>query len=178
MLFLELRDFGGYAQAEDANLVMVTLNQVFAALAQVLERHEIGVNQYRGDGFMALVRGDDHARRAVAAALDMLDALQAFNRPRRVLKLPLLDAQIGIATGDVHLGNVGTHRKVDFTAVGPATNHAARLQAEALPGAVCISEATYARIHGQYAVADESGRLVTLQGIGETRVWDVVQPGH
>lgn len=174
VLFLDLRDFSGFALAEDANLVMVTLNQIFAELAEVLERHAIVVNQYLGDGFMALVRGDDHARRAVAAGLDMHETLTAFNRPRRVLGLPPLQPRIGAATGDVHLANVGTHRKIDFTAVGPTTNLAARLQGEAMPASVCVPEPTYTRIRSEFAVASEDGRLTHPKGMGEVRVWDVV----
>ncbi len=178
VLFLDLRDFSGFALAEDANLVTLTLNQIFAELADVLQRHDIVVNQHLGDGFMALVRGDDHARRAVAAGLDMHETLTAFNRPRRVLGLPLLEPRIGVATGDVYLANVGTHRKIDFTAIGPTTNLAARLQAEALPASVCVPEATYARIRDQFTVANEEGRLTHPKGMGEVRVWDVVGLGR
>jgi class 3 adenylate cyclase len=173
VLFLDLRDFSGFALEEDANLVMLTLNQIFADLAEVLERHDIVVNQYLGDGFMALVRGEDHPRRAVAAGLDMHEALKGFNRPRRALGLRLLEPRIGVATGDVHLANVGTHRKIDFTAVGPTTNLAARLQGEAIPASVCVPEPTYARVRGQFSVANEAGRVANPKGMGEVRVWDV-----
>src|SRR4051812_4468257 len=99
---------------------------------------------------MALVRGEGHARRAVAGGLDLLAALEAFNRPRRLLDLPELQARIGVSTGEVVFGNIGTYRKIDFTAVGPTTNRAARLQGEAIPGAVCASQETYERIKDEF----------------------------
>ena len=83
---------------------MLTLNQIMAELAVALEQHEVAVNQYLGDGFMALVRGADRAQRAVVAALDLVQVLKAFNRPRQVLEVPLLRARIGISTGGIVFG--------------------------------------------------------------------------
>lgn len=175
MMFLDLQGFSAYALRVDASLVLLTLNQIFAEVSRVLEQQEIVVNQYLGDGFMALVRGRDHAQRAIAGALDVLRALKAFNRPRRVLGEPLLLARIGVATGDVCFGNVGTHHKVDFTAVGPTTNLAARLQAEADAGeAVCVSEETYRSVEDVVQVKDPVGRLLSLKNMGEKRAWDVL----
>jgi class 3 adenylate cyclase len=105
----------------------------------------------------------------------VLAALRAFNRPRKVLGLPLLEARVGLATGDVCFGNVGTHRKVDFTAVGPTTNLAARLQGEALPGeAVCVPWATYKAVKDEVEVKASEGRMVRPKNMEDTRVWDVV----
>jgi class 3 adenylate cyclase len=174
VLFLDLRNYSGYALKEDAAVVLRTLNQIYAELAAVLERHEVIVNQYLGDGFMALVRERDHARRAVAGGLELLRVLEQFNRPRRVLGLPVLQARIGVSTGQVVLGNIGTHRKMDFTAVGPTTNQAARLQAEAREDAVCVSEGTRDGLGDEFAFHDPAGRVVKLKGMGEARVWDVV----
>jgi class 3 adenylate cyclase len=174
ILFLDLRNFTGFSLTQDPRVVRLTLNQIFADLAVVVERHEIVVNQYLGDGFMALVRDKEHARRAVAGAVEMQEAVAAFNRPRQLLGKQLLEARIGICTGDVVFGNVGTYRKLDFTAVGPTTNMAARLQNEARPGAVCISAETQRLVQGEFAFADPAGRLVSLKGIGEVRVWDVI----
>lgn len=175
MMFFDLRNFSGYSLAEDASQVLLTLNQVFARVGRVLWRHEIIVNQYLGDGFMALVRGRDHARRAVRGGLDVLVALRAFNRPRKVLGLPLLEARVGLATGDVCFGNVGTHRKVDFTAVGPTTNLASRLQGEAIAGeAVCVPWARYKAVKDEVEVKDAEGRMAKPKNMEDTRVWDIV----
>lgn len=176
VLFLDLRDFTGFSLVHDPRAVQATLNQVFAQLAPAVERQKLVVNQYLGDGFMAFAREDGHPQRAVRGGLEMLQALAGLNRPRRLLGLPALHARIGVATGDVVFGNLGTHRKIDFTAVGPTVNLAARLQGEAAPGAVCVSQGAYERIKDSVHVQDERGRLVTLKGIGEVRVWDVTAP--
>jgi class 3 adenylate cyclase len=174
VLFLDLRDSTKFVTREDPAVVRLTLNQLFAAITEALEPHRVTINQYLGDGFMALSREGDHARNAVASALDVLRALERFNRPRRALGLKVLEARIGISTGPVVLGNIGTHHKVDFTAVGPTTNEAARRQGKARPGLVCVSESTFRAVGEQSEYDDPAGREVELAGVdGPVRVWDV-----
>jgi adenylate cyclase len=174
MLFLDLRNFTEFARQEDALIVRRTLNQVWADLEPVLERHRIVVNQYLGDGFMAFVRGDDHDQRAVAGGLDLLAAVEAFNRPRRLLQLKPIEVRIGVSRGSVLFANVGTYHKIDFTAVGSATNEAARVQAVAEPDAVCVSAATWAGVRGAFVAREAAGRPVPLKGFGLAVVWDVI----
>jgi class 3 adenylate cyclase/Flp pilus assembly protein TadD len=174
VMFLDLQGSTDYMRGTDPEVIMLTLNQMMADLAGVLERHGVAVTVYLGDGFMALVRGRDHARRGVAAARDLAKAMAEFNRPRGVLELPLLRARVGLSTGEVFLGNVGTYDKMDFTALGTTVNLAARLQTEAEPGRPCISQATYQQVKGLFPVRDDKGRLVCLKGIGEQQVWDVI----
>jgi class 3 adenylate cyclase/Tfp pilus assembly protein PilF len=176
VLFLDLQGSTDYMRVTDPEVVMMTINQMMANLAGVLERHGAGVTAYLGDGFMALVRGRDHARRAVAAALDLGAALAEFNRPRRVLELPLLEGRLGVSTGEVFLGNVGTYQKMDFTALGTTVNLAARLQPEAEPGQPCISRQTYEHVQEHFAFRKGSPRTVSLKGLGPCQVWDVVGP--
>jgi len=174
VMFLDLRASTELVMKEDAAVVRLTLNQLFAVLTQALEKHHVVINQYLGDGFMALSREGDHARNAVAGALDVLQSLERFNRPRRVLGLKVLEARIGISSGDVVLGNIGTHQKIDFTAVGPATNQAARLQGRVKDGLVCISEMTHGIVKELFEFADAGGRKVeNVAGVGDMMVWDV-----
>jgi class 3 adenylate cyclase len=175
VLFLDLKDFSQYVRAEDPAIVIATLNQAFHELTAALAVHDVVINQYLGDGFMALSRGAGHARRAVAAALAALATMETYNRPRRLMKLPELIARIGIGTGPLVLGNVGTLRKIDFTAVGLATNLAARLQAEALPGMVCISQATHELVQEDFQFAAGNPRTVQPKNFQAQQVWDVVR---
>jgi class 3 adenylate cyclase len=174
MLFLDLRDFTDFAREEEALLVRRRLNQIWADLEPVLQRHGLVVNQYLGDGFMALARGDGYARRAVAAGLDMLSAIDEHSRPRRLLGLREVAVRIGVSTGGVVFANVGTYRKIDFTAVGAATNEAARLQAVAEAGAVCVGAATWKEVQAVFRARHGDGRQVPLKGFGMATVWDVV----
>lgn len=99
--FLDLRESTLFVMREDPAVVRLTLNQLFAELTEVLLPHKVVINQYLGDGFMALLRAGNHALNAVAGGLEMLEALGRFNRPRKVLGLRPLEARIGISTGDV-----------------------------------------------------------------------------
>lgn len=176
VLFFDLRNFTLYTRNEDPQLVIITLNQIFAELSAALDPHEVLVNQYLGDGFMALSRGPRHAQRAILGGLAMLAALETFNRPRRILGLPQLEARIGVASGAVVFGNVGTYRKIDFTAVGATTNLAARLQTEARPGAICISHETYQLVKDSFNFAASSPRTASLKNFDEQTIWDAVSP--
>ena len=174
VMFLDLKGSTDYVRSNDPEVVLMTLNQMMADFAAVLERYQVAVNQYLGDGFMALVRDANHAERAVNAALELVNALREFNRPREILGLPQLHTRIGISTGAVLLGNVGTYRKIDFTAVGTTTNLAARLQSEAEPLVPCISRATFEEVGQRFAFKPGSPRKVTPKGLTVQEVWDVI----
>ncbi len=158
----------------DPEEVMVTLNQMLADLDTALVRYKAGVTAYLGGGFMALLLGAGHAERAVDAAFDLFRVVTEFNRPREVLGLRLLPVRIGIASGPVFLGNIGTYRKMDFTAVGPAVNLASRLVRQGDEGSPCISQETSELVEGRFVFKPDSPRTVDLKGIGRRQVWDVV----
>jgi class 3 adenylate cyclase len=181
VLAVDLLGFAEYSQGQDPESVLQTLNQMLADLEGVLERHRVRVTTYLVDGFLALVRDDRQAERAVAAALDLVAALEEFNRPRRVLGLPLFRVRAGINTGTTFLGNVGTYDKMEFTAVGAAVTLAARLLAFAEPGLPCVSRATYDLIEAKFRFRSEQPRRVNPAGLDPCEVWDVVgrnEPEH
>ncbi len=121
------------------------------ALAEV-HRYEGTVNQFLGDGFMALfgapLAHEDHARRAALAALGIAQALGA--RPIAVaagVEITLA-VRMGLHTGFVVVGAIGDNLRMDYTAVGDTTHLAARLQQRAEPGAILASEATWRLVGG------------------------------
>lgn len=150
-----------------------------AEMAAVLRRREVIVNQYQGDGFMAVVRGEDHAGRAVLAALDLLRALEQFNKPRRILKLRLLEARIGMHSGSVCFGNLGTYDKMDFTAIGSTAHLAKRIEGNAETGVPCISTATHQLVKDRFVYKPGNPRVLLpseVKGFDEPcPVWDVVE---
>src|SRR5215813_10631686 len=134
---------------------MHTLLQHFFELAlHEVHRYEGTVNQFLGDGFMALfgapVAHEDHARRAVLAAL----GLQRSLRGRGSQPLPGLppgedlSVRMGLNTGLVVVGSIGDNLRMDYTAVGDTTNLAARLQQVAEPDTILISETTRRLVQG------------------------------
>jgi class 3 adenylate cyclase/tetratricopeptide (TPR) repeat protein len=115
-----------------------------AALAEV-HRYEGTVNQFLGDGFMALfgapIAHEDHARRAVLAALGIAERAE-------------VNIRIGINSGLVVVGTIGDDLRVDYTAFGDTTVLAARLQAAAEPGAVLLSQQTAGLVRGYFALEE------------------------
>jgi adenylate cyclase len=109
-----------------------------------------------GDGLMALFGapdpGSDHPRRAVAAALDIVREAGSITHP--CLGEPLR-VGCGVNSDDMMVGNIGSERRLDYTAMGDAVNVASRLCDEAVGGQVLVSEATLARLG--YAQAHDLG---------------------
>jgi class 3 adenylate cyclase/tRNA A-37 threonylcarbamoyl transferase component Bud32 len=171
VLLLDLPGFDDLAQGMDAEAALVTFNQLMADCTEVLTRHGAQVLAYRGGGLMALVRESRHAERAVEAALDLVAAVEGFNRPRSVLGLALIHGRIAVQTGEVLLGNVGTYHKMDFTALGAPVRLARGLLHEAQPDLPCISAATRDQLRGR-SIRLEGPRVVTVPGMGECEVWD------
>lgn len=177
VLFLDLKGLTESSRGQDPEVVLLTFNQMLAELEDVLQRHRAQVLSYWGDGFLAMLRQSRHAERAVLAALDLVKAVRHFNRPRQILGQPLLQASIGINTGSVFLGNVGTYRKMDFTAVGPAVSLAARLLNYAEPGWPCISRGTRELLPNRFVYHSAQPRTLTPPGLEPCEVWDVVDVG-
>jgi class 3 adenylate cyclase len=174
VMFLDVQDFTPFADATDVETVLMTINRIFVGLEVALAPEQVQMIEYRGDGFKAIARGANHARRAVTAALAAVEAMVAFNRPRRVLGLTELRVRIGIHTGEVFIGNVGTYGKMDFTVTGSVVIMAARMQGEAKLGMPCISQATYEQVQGEFRFCEDGPRWVELKGLGKKQVWDVV----
>jgi serine/threonine protein kinase/class 3 adenylate cyclase len=174
ILAIDLPGFTEFSHGLDAETVLLTFNHLLADFAEVLARHQARVLAYRGSGLLALTRDHRHAERAVRAALDLVRALDEFNRPRHLLLLPIFHVRIGISSGDVLLGNVGTYHKMDFTAIGTTLNIASALRNEAQMGYPCIGRSTFDLVRDRIVYHGTGPRSVAVVGIGDVEVWDVV----
>src|SRR5262249_42050302 len=174
LLGFDLQGFSDYARGLDPGEVLMTLNQLMADLTGGLERHRAQVAVYSGDAFMALLREGKHAERGVHAALDLMAALEEFDRPRRILGLPEFQARIAVCTGPAFMGNVGTYHKLDFTVLGPAVTPVWRLLNSSDAGLAGLCAATYAEVADRCASGAGSPRLLAAPGMRECEEWDVV----
>jgi adenylate cyclase len=134
VLFADIRDFTGIAEKVPASALIEMLNRYFDRMSAIVVREGGLVNKFGGDSLLAvfgtpLNPAPDHAARAVRAALSMETDVAAFNRDQEQAFLPEIMIGIGIATGDVVAGNVGSEKKLEYTVVGDAVNVASRLQA-------------------------------------------------
>jgi tetratricopeptide (TPR) repeat protein len=135
------------------------------------------VNQFLGDGIMALfgapIAHEDHAQRAVHAALGIRKALEGYQEELRGHRGISFQVRQGLNTGLVVVGSIGNDLRMDYTAVGDTTNVAARLQVAADPGRIVISDAIY-RLVGGYFYIRPLGEF-TLKGKAEpVRAWEVL----
>ncbi|HEV3407847.1 MAG TPA: response regulator [Gaiellaceae bacterium] len=150
VLFADLRGFTTFAQAMPADLVIEVLNQYLTEMSDAILDNGGTLVAYLGDGIMAVfgapIEADDHADRALAAAREIVDArLPRFNR--WVADSGLGDGfsiGVGLNSGPVMSGTVGSARRLEYAAVGDTTNTAARLQAatKSTPHSILVADST------------------------------------
>ena len=138
VLFADVSGFTSLSERLDPEDVHGLMNRAFELMLDEVHRYEGTVNQFLGDGIMALfgapIAHEDHAQRAVHAALGIrrrLDELRDELQRRRGI---IFQVRQGLNTGLVVVGTIGTDLRMDYTAVGDTTNVAARLQQVADPG--------------------------------------------
>lgn len=145
VLFCDLVGSTALADRLGPETMHLLLNRFFELALGEVHRYEGTVNQFLGDGFMALfgapITHEDHARRAVLAALG-LQRLLTDHRAELGESGVEIKVRMGINTGWVVVGGIGDQLRQDYTAVGDTTNLAARLQQLAEPGAILVTEAT------------------------------------
>ena len=167
VLFCDLVGSTALAERLGADTMHDLLNRFFELALAEVHRYEGTVNQFLGDGFMALfgapLAHEDHARRAVLAALGVARAVS--ERPVVLdsgAQIPLT-VRMGLNTGLVVVGAIGDNLRMDYTAVGDTTHLAARLQQAAAPGVMLVSEAT-ARLVQDHVRLEPAGTL-ELRGV-------------
>jgi len=162
VLFCDITNSTPMAERLGPERMHALLDRFFELALGEIHRYEGTVNQFLGDGFMAIfgapLAHEDHARRAALAALGIQRTLQeratAFGLPPG-LELVL---RMGMNTGLVVVGKIGDNLRMDYTAVGDTTNLASRLQSLAEPGAILIGESTSRHVRG-YVRLESLGAL-------------------
>jgi len=149
-LFADIRDFTGLAERLPAERLVRLLNRYFTAMTEVVQAEDGMIDKFLGDGLLAVFGAPlpqpDHAARACRAALAMQAAVAALNREWAAEGLPEIRIGVGVNTGPMVIGNMGSEQRFDYTVVGDAVNVAARLEAASKEAgeAVLVSEATLA----------------------------------
>jgi class 3 adenylate cyclase len=168
VLFCDIVDSTALAERVGAEAMHALLSGFFELGLSEIHRYEGTINQFLGDGFMALfgapVAHEDHARRAVLAAFGVQQALAARHATSAKEGLDF-SVRIGLNTGPVVVGTIGDNLRMDYTAIGDTTNLAARLQQLAKPGSVLASEATCRLVKGYVEI--EALEPVRVKGKNE-----------
>jgi class 3 adenylate cyclase/tetratricopeptide (TPR) repeat protein len=153
VLFCDIANSTPLAERVGPERMHALLNGFFELALAEVHRYEGTINQFLGDGFMALfgapLAHEDDARRAVLAAVQIRRALKDRASYAGLGPGAELTLRMGLNTGLVVVGSIGDNLRMDYTAVGDTTNVAARLQQAAAPGDVLLSEATARLVRGE-----------------------------
>jgi class 3 adenylate cyclase len=178
VLYFDIQGSTEFARGHDPEEVLLIFNELIFELVREIRTRGGEVSGYRGDGLLALFegleRGESHAVRAVEAALGIVRVAREANAPRKLLGLPPLVVRVGVATGELCFGNVGTYDKLEYSVVGNAANLGARLEGRALPDMPCVSDQTRELVGARFRFAEDSPRTDELKGFGPTRYWHVM----
>lgn len=168
ILFTDITEFTPVAESYPIETVTSLLAEYFDLLSKIILKQHGTIDKYIGDGIMAFwgapEERTDHARLACLTALQCQAALAKLNREREEKKLPPFYTRIGINTGDVIVGNLGTTERINYTVIGDAVNAAARIEElnKVYRTQILISEAVVAKIGAEFRVRPID--TVELQG--------------
>ena len=163
-LFSDVRGFTSMSETLEPNIVVEMLNKYFADMTPIVFEYRGLLDKYIGDGLMALfgapIETEDAASNAVAAAIAMQHRMLVVNADLKEAGLAEIAIGIGINTGTVTLGYIGSEERTDYTAIGDAVNLAARLEKQALGWQIIISRSTLNKIGDKFPVRPSGSIMV------------------
>jgi len=162
ILFADINGFTALAERMPPREVNLILNDFFSRMTDILFKYDGTLDKYIGDGLMAVfgapMEKHDDAERGIRAAQEMIQALSAM-----MAGMPderTFTIRIGINTGKVVAGNIGSPKRMDYTVIGDAVNTASRLESIALPNQILIGQETYERVRGKFNIRSVGPRKV------------------
>ncbi|MGL5032752.1 MAG: adenylate/guanylate cyclase domain-containing protein [Microcystaceae cyanobacterium] len=169
ILTSDLRGFTAISERLSAEEVITILNIYLEKMADIINQYNGTINEIMGDGMLVLFgapteRGDD-APRAIACAVAMQLAMTDINQKLKRLSFPQLEMGIGINTGLVILGNIGSEKRTKYGVVGSQVNLTYRIESFSLGGEVLLAESTYNECHSMITVGEQ--KQVQAKGIKE-----------
>lgn len=169
ILMSDLRGFSTLSERLTPEQVVRTLNIYLAAMAEIIEAHQGTINDFIGDAILAVfgapILRPDNAKRAVACALSMQIAMQQVNETMIKEGLLTLEMGIGVHTGEVVVGSIGSKRRAKYGLVGSPVNIASRIESYSVGGQILVSDATFKELEGQ--IITNKCMQVTPKGIKE-----------
>jgi adenylate cyclase len=154
----DIRGFTRMSEGATAEVMVELLNEYFELMVEAIFKFEGTLDKFMGDGIMAfwgapIAHADDPVR-SIQCALEQMEALGRFNRKRVEGGQPPLAVGMGIHTGPVVSGYVGSSRALSYTVIGDTANTSARLCGIALSGQIIVSEPTLARLGNRFEVEE------------------------
>jgi adenylate cyclase len=162
ILMTDLRGFTPLCETLEPTQVVTLLNNYLAAMTEVLVRHGGTIDEFIGDAILAVfgapILYDDDARRAIACAVEMQEAMAGVNAKNEELGLPRVEMGIGLNTGEVVVGNIGSDRRAKYGVVGRHVNLSSRIESYTIGGQILAAESTIrdagegVRVNGQMEI--------------------------
>jgi adenylate cyclase len=166
ILFADLRGFTSMSEDLDQEKVVEILNAYFSLMTPIIFEHDGTLDKLMGDGIMAFfgapLSHNDDPLRAVRTAIKMINALETFNRQTHEKDWPTLEVSIGVNSGEVVAGYIGSEQHLNYTVIGDAVNLAQRLQTIAGSNEILISKTVKNEIHNRLSDEKAFKALVPL----------------
>jgi adenylate cyclase len=164
VMFSDIRSFTALVESRPPDEVIELLNTYYTLMFEAISSHGGVVNQMVGDGLMAIFGAplplEEHERKAVLAAREMIELVEGFSLQQRASGKPEIHIGIGIATGEMVAGYTGTQQRATYTCVGDTVNLAARLEQQTKEsGRPILIDATTRAALGDNAAVDALGPL-------------------
>ncbi len=170
VLISDLRGFSAISERLPPEQVVTILNLYLGAMSDVITRYQGTINEFIGDGifvmFGAPIQREDDAERAIACAIAMQAEMDRVNQQNKQYGFPRLEMGIGINTGEMIVGNIGSQKRAKYTVIGNHANLAARIETYSVGRQILISEHTL-KDAGQALVKVDAQMRVEPKGIRE-----------
>lgn len=157
-LVSDLRGFTSLSSRLSPHEIINILNNYFERMVEIIARYRGTVDELQGDGilvfFGAPLSASDDTERAAACAIEMQNAMPGINAAQRQKNLPELSMGIGINTGEVVVGNIGSEKRTKYGAVGSPINTTYRIESNTIGGQILISPSTYHKIQSHVLIQD------------------------
>jgi class 3 adenylate cyclase len=176
VLFADVVAFTPLAETRPAEEVVSILNELFTVLTEVVFRHGGVVDKFVGDSLMAVwgapVAQEDHATRALSAAEDMMRFLETASEDWRRRFDCEIRLGVGVNSGEVVVGNIGSNKRMEYTVIGDVVNVAARLESIAQPNQVLVGESTVTLVGEGFELRRLGARVLTGRS-AETTIFEL-----
>ena len=177
ILFADIRRFTTLSESMEPEKIITILNNYFGAMVPVIFKHNGVLDKFVGDELMAVFRdhpyGERAPMRAILAAIEMVEALEKI-KSSLDSDYSSLDVGIGINTGKVVIGNVGSENRKDYTAIGDTVNVAARLEQIAGAQEIIVGQATYDSCK-EKVLMEETGEIILKNRKAAVRGYKVIK---
>jgi len=178
VLFSDLEGFTALSESRPPEELVGLLNEYLSSMTHVVLKNDGTVDKFEGDLIMAFwgapLRQPDHARKACEAALQMQATLAATRLEWGMRKKPLLSARIGLNTGEMIVGNMGSSQKFNYTVIGDSVNLASRLEGanKLYRTSIIISEHTYRQVRNDFICRELD--IIAVKGRSEpVRIYEL-----